>query len=131
MTKDRAEATRREWLATLEKFRRDPSAPATTDIWSPSLECASRDEISAIQSEKLRAAIPFLYENSGFYRARFDRLGQTPADYRSIEDLEKWPVVDKSEMMADVAQSPPWGNYTTVTDDIWAQRGWMLFSSSG
>jgi phenylacetate-CoA ligase len=131
MTKDRAEATRREWLATLEKFRRDPSAPATSDIWSPSLECASRDEISAIQSEKLRAAIPFLYENSGFYRARFDRLGQTPADYRSIEDLEKWPVVDKSEMMADVAQSPPWGNYTTVTDDIWAQRGWMLFSSSG
>ncbi len=79
----------------------------------------------------MRAVIPFLYENSPFYRARFDRLGQTPANDRGVEDLEKWPVIDKSEMMEDVSQFPPWGNYTTVTDEIWGQRGWMLFSSSG
>lgn len=131
MTEGRAESTRRTWLATLDKFRRDPSAPSGGDIWSPSLECASRDEIAAIQSEKLRAVIPFLYENSPFYRARFERLGQTPADYRGIEDLGKWPVIDKSEMMADVVANPPWGQYTTVDDALWAQRGWMLFSSSG
>ncbi len=131
MTGAKAEATRKTWLETLEKFRRDPSQAATPDIWSPSLECATRDEILAIQSEKIRAVVPFLYENSQFYRARFDRLGQTPADYRGIEDLEKWPVVDKSEMMADVAANPPWGNYTTVDDALWGERGWMLFSSSG
>lgn len=126
-----AQSTRQQWLATLEKFRRDPLRPASPDIWSPSLECASRDEIAAIQSEKLRAVVPFLYENSAFYRARFKRLGQTPADYRDISDLEKWPVIDKSEMMADVTAHPPWGCYTTVDDAIWAERGWMLFSSSG
>lgn len=131
MSADRATATRTTWLATLDKFRRDPARPATNEIWSPSLECASRDEIAAMQSEKLRAAIPFLYENSGFYRARFNTLGQTPADYRGVEDLEKWPIIDKSEMMADVLASPPWGNYTTVDDKLWGERGWMLFSSSG
>lgn len=131
MNADKAQATRKTWLATLEKFRHDPAHPATKDIWSPSLECASRDEILAIQSEKIRAVVPFLYENSPFYRARFEKLGQTPGDYRGIEDLEKWPVVDKSEMMADVLASPPWGNYTTVDDTIWGERGWMLFSSSG
>lgn len=131
MSADKAELTRNTWLATLEKFRTDPNRPASKEIWSPSLECASRDEIAAIQSEKLRAVIPFLYENSPFYRERFERLGQTPADYNGIADLEKWPVIDKSEMMEDVGAHPPWGRYTTVDDALWAERGWMLFSSSG
>src|SRR5262249_22517740 len=26
---------------------------------------------------------------------------------------------------------PPYGTYSTMTDDVWAQRGWMMFSSSG
>lgn len=127
----RKASTRKTWLETLEKFRRDPHLPADSEIWSPSLECISRDEIAAIQSEKLRAVIPFLYENSAFYRERFERLGQTPADYKDISDLEKWPVVDKSEMMADVAAHAPWGRYTTVDDKLWGERGWMVFASSG
>jgi phenylacetate-CoA ligase len=100
-------------------------------MWSPRLDAASRDELIAIQNEKLRAAIPFLYENSPFYRGRFDRLGLSPRDFRSIDDLEKWPVVDKIEMMADAAEHPPYGTYTTITEDVWAKRGWMMFSSSG
>ncbi len=46
----RADATRTTWLATLEKFRRDPARAATGEIWSSSLECASREEIATIQS---------------------------------------------------------------------------------
>jgi len=76
--------------------------------------------------EKLRAAVPFLYENSPFYRRRFDRLGFSPGDFGSVDDLEKWPVVDKTEMMTDAAEHPPYGTYTTVTDDVWAKRGWMM-----
>jgi len=131
MADKRADMTRDTWLATLDKFRYDRDCPANDDMWSPRLDAASRDEITSIQNEKLRAAVPFLYENSPFYRGRFDRLGLSPGDFRSIEDLEKWPVVDKSEMMADAAEHPPYGTYTTVTDDVWTKRGWMMFSSSG
>src|SRR5581483_5683183 len=131
MAQSRADSTRETWLATLDKFRCDPDRAATADMWSPRLDAASRDELHAIQSEKLRAAVPFLYENSPFYRRRFDRLGLSPGDIREVADLEKWPVVDKAEMMADAAAHPPYGTYTTVTDDIWAKRGWMMFSSSG
>jgi phenylacetate-CoA ligase len=74
---------------------------------------------------------PFLYENSAFYRARFDRLNVLPSDIRIVDDLAKWPVVDKTEMMADVQAHPPFGTYTTHDDALWAERGWMLFSSSG
>ena len=131
MATDRAEATRAKWLETLAAHKRDPDAPGSKDYWSPSLDCASRDELVAIQNAKLAALTPFLYENSAFYRERFDRLGLLPSDIRTVDDLAKWPVVDKTEMMADVQAHPPFGTYTTHDDALWAERGWMLFSSSG
>ena len=128
---DRKARTRTVWLETLEKYRRDFEAPADERYWSPSLDAASRDALTAIQNEKLAAVTPYLYENSAFYRARFDRFGLAPTDIASAEDLPKWPVVDKSEMMEDAAANPPYGTYCAIGDEDWANRGWMLFSSSG
>jgi phenylacetate-CoA ligase len=128
----RSDKTRTVWLQTLEKFRHDWDRPASPTIWSPSLESASRDELTAVQNEKLRAVLPFLYENSPFYRRRFDRLGLLPGDIRDVDELAaKWPVVDKSEMMADALEHPPYGTYTAMTEELWAERGWMMFASSG
>jgi len=127
----RADETRARWLATLAEFRRDFATPTNARHWSASLETCSRDELVAIQNAKLAALTPFLYENSGFYRRRFERLGLLPSDIRTVEDLPKWPVVDKVEMMADAVEHPPYGTYTTMTDAVWADRGWMMFSSSG
>jgi phenylacetate-CoA ligase len=131
MNEARGQATRERWLRTLAKYRRDFAAPAGRHHWAPTLETCSRDELRAIQSDKLAALTPFLYENSGFYRRRFDRLGLVPSDIRTVDDLAKWPVVDKAEMMADATAHPPYGTYTTMTDAVWADRGWMMFSSSG
>ena len=131
MNDDRAATTRARWLETLARYRRDPDRPGSADHWSPSLDCASRDELRAIQDAKLAALTPFLYENSAFYRRRFDRLGLLPTDLRTVDDLPRWPVVDKTEMMQDLAAAPPFGTYTTHDDALWAARGWMMFSSSG
>ena len=123
--------TRQVWLETLERHRRDTEAPANDKYWSEALETCSRDELIAIQNDKLKALTPFLYENSAFYRRRFDRLSLAPTDIRTVDDLEKWPVVDKSEMMEDATANPPYGTYSTIGEAEWADRGWMLFSSSG
>lgn len=131
MAADRKRETRAKWLETIARYRRNPDAPGSSDYWSPSLDCASRDELTAIQNAKLAALTPFLYENSGFYRRRFDRLGLAPTDIRKLEDLARWPVVDKSEMMEDAVANPPYGTYTTMDEELWRTRGWMLFSSSG
>ena len=128
---DRKTKTRNTWLEVLAKHRLNFDAPANDRYWSPQLDTASRDEIAAIQNEKLAAVTPFLYENSPFYRARFDRLGLTPTDISSVESLHNWPVLEKSEMMEDATTNAPYGTYTTITDADWHQRGWMLFSSSG
>ena len=128
---DKANSTRNSWLATLEKFKYDENVASDPRMWSPKLDGASRDELTAIQNEKLAVVTPFLYENSAFYRNRFDRLGLVPTDIATLEDLAKWPVVDKSEMSMDAEAWPPFGHYTTMTDEIWRRRGWMLFSTSG
>ena len=128
----RADATRARWLETLERYREDRDKPGSEAYWSPHLDTASRDELRAIQDAKLAAVVPFLYENSAFYRRRFERLGLVPDDIRGVDDLiAKWPVIDKLEMAADAAEHPPYGTYTAMSDAVWAARGWMLFSSSG
>ena len=67
MAGGKAEATRAHWLGVLEKHLHDADAPGSEDYWSPRLDCASRDELTNIQNEKLAALTPFLYENSSFY----------------------------------------------------------------
>ena len=115
----RAATTRNHWLETLDYYVQDRDAPGSADYWSPRLDTASRDEIAAIQDAKVAVVAPFLYENSSFYRHRFKRLGLIPDDIKNAADLiAKWPVVEKSEMAADVDANPPYGSYTTIDEKV-------------
>ncbi|GAB3046333.1 phenylacetate--CoA ligase [Parafrigoribacterium mesophilum] len=127
----RAEKTRNEWKAVLEKFHEDRDTALDGEYWSEK-DTWSRDRIRAVQNEKIAVLTPFLYENSRFYRERFDRLGVAPTDINSVETMiANWPVVTKEEMMADATANPPYGTYSTCGESEWDDRGWMLFSSSG
>jgi len=131
MSQDRKQATRQRWLELLQSHRADFDAAGSEQFWSPARDCASRDELRALQNEKLKVLTPFLYENSDFYRHRFDSLRLTPADIQTVDDLLKWPPVDKKEMVEDLMANPPWGTYTTHNDALWNERGWSLFTTSG
>jgi phenylacetate-CoA ligase len=128
---DKKAETRRRWLEALAAHRDDWERPGSDRYWSPRLDTASRDQLRQIQNTKLAALAPFLYENSPFYRRRFERLGLTPDDIRTVDDLPKWPVVDKKEMVEDALAHPPWGTYTAHDDALWSERGWMIFGTSG
>ena len=123
--------SRERWIAVLEKFARAMREPATKRHWAPQFECASRERIRDIQNEKLAAMIPYLYEHSAFYRAKFKAAKLKPADIRTLADLPKFPVTTKDEMARDVAANRPWGTYTPIDDKTWRNRGWMIFSTSG
>ncbi len=124
-------SARERWLAVLAKFSRGRDQPANARFWSPDLETASRARIREIQEEKLAALVPYLFEESPFYRERFRAARLTPSDIRSLGDLPKFPVVNKDAMAADVGANPPWGTYTPINDKVWRERGWMVFSTSG
>ena len=122
---------RAKWLQTVEKFKLNPEKPESEPFWSKKLETASVDETQSIQSEKVRAAVEYVYECIPFYRRKFDKIGLKPGDIRSIEDLCKIPVTTKHEMAEDMAQNMPWGTYTGVDDEVWRRSGWQIFASSG
>lgn len=125
-----ADAARTTWLEVVEKYRDARLGPDDDEFWSR-LDTASRDELTAIQTEKLRALLPYLYACVPFYRRRFDEIGLAPGDIRELADLARIPPVTKQDMAADLAQHPPWGTYTAVDDATWRDRGWQLFATSG
>ena len=123
--------SREKWIAVLEKFARAITEPASKRYWSPEFECASRQRITDIQNEKLVAMLPYLYEHSAFYRAKFKAAKLKPADLKSLADLPKFPVTTKDEMALDVNAHRPWGTYTPIDEKTWREYGWMIFSTSG
>jgi phenylacetate-CoA ligase len=53
------------------------------------------EQVREIQERKFRELIHQAYHHVGYYRDIFDRLGLTPADIRTLADLEKLPLLDK------------------------------------
>jgi phenylacetate-CoA ligase len=125
------EGIRREWLETIARHQPNRDAAANDRYWAESLERMSRDEIAALQSEKLRVAVRYAYACIPFYRRKLERIGLEPGDVRGIEDLGRIPLTTKQEMADDLAEHPPWGTYTAVDDARWLESGWQTFASSG
>ena len=62
------------------------------------IERASRDEITALQLERLRWSLAHAYDNVAHYRAKFDAAGVHPRDLRSLNDLAKFPFTTKLDL---------------------------------
>ena len=67
-------------------------------IRDPKIECMSRDEMSALQSERLVKQVKNVYENVEFYRKKMDDLGVEPGDIKGIEDINKLPFTTKEDL---------------------------------
>ncbi|UWQ96266.1 phenylacetate--CoA ligase [Rhodobacteraceae bacterium M385] len=62
------------------------------------IEIASRDEISALQLDRLKWSLQHAYDNVPFYKAQFDAAGVHPTDLKSLKDLAKFPFTVKSDL---------------------------------
>ncbi|WP_085791609.1 phenylacetate--CoA ligase PaaK [Roseivivax jejudonensis] len=78
------------------------------------IEVASRDEITALQRERLSWTLHHAYENAPFYRARFDAAGVHPDDIRNLSDLAKLPFTTKQ----DLRDAYPFGMFAVPRDRI-------------
>jgi len=83
-------------------------------IWNKAIECASRDEMAAIQSERLIKTVERVYHNIPSYRAKMQEKGLVPADIKSIEDISKLPFTEKS----DLRDNYPFGMFTVPMSEI-------------
>ena len=62
------------------------------------IEKMPREEIKAMQSEKLVRQVKHVYEHVPYYRDLMDKKGVRPEDIRGIEDLHKLPFISKSDL---------------------------------
>ncbi len=59
------------------------------------IETASRDEISALQLQRLKWSLRHAYDNVPFHRKAFDDKGVHPDDLKTLADLSKFPFMTK------------------------------------
>ena len=63
--------------------------------FQPEIETASREEILAIQNEKIVRQVKNVYENVKYYRDLMDEKGIKPEDIKGVEDIKKLPFLSK------------------------------------
>ncbi len=83
-------------------------------IWNKVIECASREDMSTIQSERLAKTVERVYHNIPSYRAKMQEKGLVPADIKSIDDISKLPFTEKS----DLRDNYPFGMFTVPMSEI-------------
>lgn len=62
------------------------------------IERVSRDELMAIQLERLQWTLHHAYENVPLYRQKFDQQGVHPSDCKDLSDLAKFPFTTKQDL---------------------------------
>ncbi|MCA0849420.1 MAG: phenylacetate--CoA ligase PaaK [Salipiger thiooxidans] len=78
------------------------------------IEIASRDEISALQQKRMAWSLRHAYENSPFYRKRFDEHGAHPDDFKTLSDLAKFPFT----MKQDLRDTYPFGMFAVPREQL-------------
>ena len=78
------------------------------------IEVASRDEIAALQLERLKRTLRHVYDSVAHYRAAFDAAGVQPDDLRALADLSKFPFTTKADLRANY----PFGLFATPREQI-------------
>ncbi len=86
--------------------------PAKGDL--DPIEIASRDEIAALQLQRLKATLRRVYDNVPAYWKKFDAAGVHPDDLKSLADLAKFPFTSKEDLRANY----PFGLFAVPQEDI-------------
>ncbi|PKF72411.1 phenylacetate--CoA ligase family protein [Chryseobacterium sp. PMSZPI] len=79
-----------------------------------SVEYLELDRLRQLQSNRLVDLIGYLGEKSEFYKRKFDELGVSPQDIRSIEDITKLPITYKQ----DLRDNYPFGLFTVPKSEL-------------
>jgi phenylacetate-CoA ligase len=91
-------------------MNRPSPAPETLEP----IERASRDEIAALQLERLRRSVAHAYRQVPYYRDKLDAHGVHPDELRSIEDIARLPFTTKD----DLRSTYPFGLFAVPLDDV-------------
>src|SRR5689334_5416887 len=78
------------------------------------IERASRDELQALQLERLKWSVRHAYDNVPHYRKAFHAAGVHPDDLQSLSDLSKFPFLTKADLRANY----PFGMFAVPREKV-------------
>jgi len=78
------------------------------------VEYLKLDQLRTLQSERLKNLVVYLEEKSDFYKGKFDELGISTEEIRTIEDILKLPITYKQ----DLRDNYPFGLFTVPKDEL-------------
>lgn len=83
-------------------------------MYDSKIEQMSRDEMTALQTERLVKAVAYAYERVPLYKERFDEIGLKPDDIKELSDITKLPFTVKT----DLRDNYPYGLLAVPMSDI-------------
>ena len=81
------------------------------------LETMPAEAIKALQFEKTKATLERAYHKSPFYRDLFDKARVKPERFRKLEDIARFPFIDKQDLVKDQQENPPYGRRVCLPQD--------------
>jgi phenylacetate-CoA ligase len=78
------------------------------------IERASRDELQALQLQRMQWSLKHAYDNVPHYRAAFDAAGVHPDQLRTLADIAKFPFTTKK----DLRDNYPFGLFAVPQDRV-------------
>ena len=89
-----------------------PRVPAPGEL--EPIETASRDEIAALQLDRLRTTLRRVHASVPHYRAAFEAQGVHPDDLKQLCDLAKFPFTSKQDLRANY----PFGMFAVPREQV-------------
>ncbi|MCX7783150.1 MAG: phenylacetate--CoA ligase, partial [Meiothermus sp.] len=83
-------------------------------MYQPELETLPRPKLTALQNQRLREQVAYVYERVPFYKQAFDERGLKPSDIRGVEDLHKLPFTKKK----DLRDTYPFGMFAVPRSEL-------------
>src|SRR5450830_1013196 len=78
------------------------------------IETASKDELQALQLQRLKWSLKHAYDNVPHYRKTFDAAGVHPDDLKTLADIAKFPFSTKK----DFRDNYPFGLFAVPREQI-------------
>lgn len=91
---------------------------ASSRYWFPERETMDPSARDARILGRIQEVMTYAWENSAFYRRKWEQAGVHPEQIRSLEDFEdRVPVITKQDLRESQAAAPPFGDYLCIPEN--------------
>lgn len=84
--------------------------------WDEALETQPREDWDALKLQLLQKHLHHAYNNSPYYRASFDAAGVHPEEVHSLDDIRRFPFINKQTLRERQLAVPPFGDLVAVPE---------------